>query len=69
MSSLVSQIVLLAGRPELAEQWAELHWREWGRDGELPERRELAWWVADARRALNRERVPVAFLALGMTRC
>ncbi len=26
---------------------------------------ELAWWVADARRALNRERVPVAFLALG----
>src|SRR5579884_2958977 len=62
MLSLLSRIILLADRPDLAAAWAELHWREWGTE---PGREELSWWIADARRALHRERVPVAFLTLG----
>jgi GNAT superfamily N-acetyltransferase len=63
MSTTFGEIVLLAERPELAERWAELHWREWGQGSE-PGREELAWWVADAEQAVQRARVPVAFVAL-----
>jgi len=56
-----AEIVLLADRPELAAGWAELHWREWGTE---PGREALAWWVADAERAMEREQVPVAFVAV-----
>jgi N-acetylglutamate synthase-like GNAT family acetyltransferase len=62
MTSPIAAITLLADRPDLAAGWAELHWREWGRE---PGREELAWWVADAVRAVGRTSVPVAFLALG----
>lgn len=55
-------ITLLADRPDLASGWAELHWREWG--GE-PGREELSWWIEDASRAVERTRVPVAFIAVG----
>ena len=55
------EIVMLADRPELAAGWAKLHWREWGAE---PGQETLAWWVTDAERVLERERVPVAFVAV-----
>lgn len=61
MSLPISAFTLLADRPDLAAQWAELHWREWGA---APGREELSWWVADASRAMQRMRVPIALLAL-----
>jgi N-acetylglutamate synthase-like GNAT family acetyltransferase len=62
MPAPVFAITLLADRPDLAARWAELHWREWGDE---PGREALSWWVADATKAVQRTRVPVAFLALG----
>lgn len=61
MAQPYSSIILLADRPELATDWAELHWREWGK---APGREELSWWVDDAHKALNRTHIPAAFLAL-----
>ncbi|WIG60430.1 MAG: hypothetical protein OJF49_003178 [Ktedonobacterales bacterium] len=60
--SSISSITLLADMPGLAAAWAELHWREWGDE---PGREALSWWVEDAAQAVERTRVPVAFLALG----
>jgi GNAT superfamily N-acetyltransferase len=54
--------VLLADRPDLAAQWAELHWREWGDE---PGREQLSWWVEQAAKAVQRTRVPAAVVALG----
>ena len=65
MSVSIAKITLLADRPDLAAQWAKLHWREWGIGGTNPERKQLSWWVADAAQAVQRTHVPVAFLALG----
>lgn len=53
-------IVLLADEPDLAVGWATLHWREWGSE---PGREALDWWLADAQRARERTRPPVAFIA------
>jgi GNAT superfamily N-acetyltransferase len=65
MTTSIAQITLLADRPDLAAAWAELHWREWGIGGTNPERKLLAWWVADATQAVHRTHVPIAVLALG----
>lgn len=54
-------IHLLADQPDLAAGWAELHWREWGDE---PGRDQLAWWVADAVKAVSRVGPPAAFVAL-----
>lgn len=62
MATAGYNVILLPDRPDLATQWATLHWREWGTE---PGREELSWWVNDAFRALGRTAVPVAFLALG----
>jgi GNAT superfamily N-acetyltransferase len=62
MPSSISAFTLLADRPDLATQWAELHWREWGA---APGREELSWWVGDAAKAVQRTQVPIAWLALG----
>jgi len=61
MNSSIFNIILLADRPDLATKWAELHWREWGDE---PGREELSWWLDDAAQAVQRGRVPVAFIAL-----
>lgn len=62
MPSPISAITLLADRPDLAVGWAELHWREWGKE---PGREALSWWVDDAAKAVQRTHVPVAFIAVG----
>ena len=65
MTASIAMITLLADRPDLAATWAELHWREWGMGRALPGREQLSWWVADATQAVQRTRVPIAFIALG----
>jgi GNAT superfamily N-acetyltransferase len=62
VTTFVSEITLLADHPELAAKWAELQWQEWGDE---PGREELSWWINHATQATERERVPVAFAALG----
>lgn len=67
MTSSLAGITLLADRPDLATEWAELHWREWGSGSIEPGRKELSWWVDDASKAIGRTHVPAAFIALGHT--
>jgi GNAT superfamily N-acetyltransferase len=62
MTASISAIHLLADRPDLAGKWAQLHWREWGDE---PGREELSWWVEEAAKAVQRTRVPAAFIAVG----
>jgi GNAT superfamily N-acetyltransferase len=62
MTAFNYTILLLADRPDLADKWAELHWREWG-DEPGPE--ELSWWVEQASKAVQRMHVPAAVIALG----
>jgi hypothetical protein len=52
MTGSSATIIQLADHPDLAAQWAELHWREWGIGGSDPEREQLSWWVADAAQAV-----------------
>jgi GNAT superfamily N-acetyltransferase len=62
MTASIPTIILLADRPDLAAKWAELHWREWGDE---PGREQMAWWVEQASKAVQRTRVPGAVIALG----
>jgi GNAT superfamily N-acetyltransferase len=62
VTASIAAITLLADRPELAAGWAELHWREWSSE---PGRTQLSWWVEDAAQAVQRTRVPLAFIAQG----
>jgi GNAT superfamily N-acetyltransferase len=60
MNSSTYTITLLADKPELVNKWAKLQWQEWGNE---PGREELDWWIHEASKAINRLRVPVAFIA------